>query len=319
MVKVGVVGCGGIAQEHCKRLSAMDNVRFVGHCDILPERAQAEAGRFGGEAFTEFAAMYDKAKPDAVFVCVPPYAHAGMEEAAAERNIHLFIEKPVALDRPTARRIAAGFRNSDSLVSVGYCYRYYDTVALARQILKGKAISLVTAAWNGGMPEVAWWRRPELSGGQIVEQSTHLVDLIRYLCGEVAEVHAAGATGCMTNVKDFGVLDSSVVAMRLKSGAVATLTSTCVANHGSRISLEIVTPEATLAFSGGRLTVHEDRKTTEYLPSVDIYGEEDEAFIEAVRSGKRGRIRSTYADALRTFHVTCAANESLQSGMPVKP
>jgi predicted dehydrogenase len=319
MVKVGIVGCGGIAREHCKHLASMENVRFVGHCDIDEARARAQAEAHGGEAFTDFNALYDKAKPDAVFVCVPPYAHVGMEEAAVERGIHLFIEKPIALDRDTARRIAASLRNTGSIVSVGYCFRYYDTVALARQLLKGKAISLVTGVWNGGVPEVWWWRRMDTSGGQILEQSTHLVDLIRYLCGEVAEVNAVSATGCMTHVKDFSVHDSSVVAMRLKSGAVATLTSSCVANHGGRVSLEIVTPEATLSFCEGRLTVHEAGKVTEYHPSVNQYREEDEAFIDAVRNGRRGRIKSTYTDALRTFQVTCAANESLQSGMPAKP
>ncbi|MDX9971551.1 MAG: Gfo/Idh/MocA family oxidoreductase [FCB group bacterium] len=319
MVKVGIVGCGGIAREHCKHLSAMDNVKFVGHCDIDETRARALADTHGGDAFTDFETLYDKAKPDAVFVCVPPYAHVGMEEAALDRGIHLFIEKPVAIDRVTARRIAASMRNTNSIVSVGYCYRYYDTVNLARQLLKGKAVSLITAAWNGGMPEVWWWRRMDTSGGQIVEQSTHLVDLIRYLCGEVAEVNAVAATGCMTHVKDFSTHDSTVLTMRLKSGAVATLASSCVTNYGGRISVEIITPEATFTLANGRLIVHEAGKVTEYHPAVNMFREEDEAFIDAVRHGRRGRIKSTYNDALKTFYVTCAANESLQSGMPVKP
>ena len=52
---------------------------------------------------------------------------------------------------------------------------------------------------------------------------------------------------------------------------------------------------------------------------VDAFEEENRAFIEAVRNGKRGRIKSTYSDAMKTFLVTCAANESMESGMPVKP
>ncbi len=319
MVKVGFVGCGGIAQEHYRHLSNIAEVRIVGHCDLDEARAAAGAAKCGGEAFTDFRAMYDKVKPDAVYVCVPPDAHGGMEEAALERGIHLFIEKPIALDRATARRIAAAVRASNSIVSVGYCFRYYDTVALARQILKGKPVSLVAGAWNGAMPEVWWWRRMACSGGQFLEQTTHLVDLLRYLCGEVAEVHGVATSGCMTHVKHFDVHDSSVVCMRLKSGAAATFKSSCVANHGGRVALEVVTPEVTLVLSGGKLTVHEDGRTTEHYPRVNMYEEEDRAFIEAVRSGKRGRIRSTYSDALKTFHVTCAANESFQSGLLVTP
>jgi len=319
MLKLGFVGCGGIMQEHYKHLSALGGVKFAGHCDILPERAEAAAATYGGEAFSEFEAMYDKIKPQAVFVAVPPYAHCGMEEAAAQRGIHLFVEKPVALDAAAAKRIDAAIRKGKIIASVGYCFRYYDTVEVARQVLKGKAISLVKGVWHGGMPEVWWWRRMDKSGGQILEQATHLVDLIRYLCGDVAEVYATASCGCMTNVKEFSVHDSSTVAMRLKNGATASVTSSCVCNHGGRVSLEIVTPEAVVRFQDGRVTVAEDGKTTEYLPGNNMYFEEDKAFVEAVRTGKKSKIKSCYPDALKTFDATLAANASIVSGLPIKP
>lgn len=319
MVRLAFVGCGGIMQEHYKHLSAMDGVKMVGHCDILKDRAESAAGRFGGEAFTQFEAMYDKVKPHAVYVAVPPYAHCGMEEAAAARGIHLFIEKPIAIDVKTAKRIAAEIRRTKIIASVGYCFRYYDTVEMAQRYLKGKAISLVLGQWNGGMPGVWWWRRMDKSGGQFVEQTTHMVDLMRYLCGDVAEVYAAGATGCMTNVDEYDVHDSSAVTMRLKSGAVATITSSCVCNHGGGVSLQVVTPEATVTFTGGAVRITESGKSTEYQATVNMYEEENRAFIDAVRNGKRARIRSNYNDALKTFLATCAANESMEMGMAVKP
>lgn len=319
MIKVAFVGCGGIMQEHYKHLSAMKEVKIAGHCDIIPSRAEDGAARFGGEAFTEFEPMYDKVKPQAVYIAVPPYAHCGMEEAAAERGIHLFIEKPIAIDRQTAKRIAAVIRRTKIIASVGYCFRYFDTSEMARRLLKGKAISLVIGRWNGGMPGVWWWREMDKSGGQIIEQSTHMVDLLRYLCGNVAEVYAAASTGCMTKVKKFNVHDSSAVTMRLKNGAAAAITSSCVSNHGDGVSLDIVTPEALFTVSGGHVTVREGGKTTEYMPSVNMYEEEDKAFIDAVRTGKTTKIRSPYSDALKSFLVTCAANESIESGMPVKP
>lgn len=320
MIRLGFVGCGGIMQEHYRHLSALGGIKMVGHCDIVNERADAAASCFGGEAFTEFTAMYDKVKPHAVYVAVPPYAHCGMEEAAAERGIHLFIEKPIATDAETAKRIAAAIRSSKIIASVGYCFRYYNTARLALQLLKGKAISLVSGSWNGGMPGVWWWRKMDKSGGQVVEQTTHMFDLMRYLCGDVAEVYAVGAKGCMTKVPEYDVHDSSVVAMRLKNGATATITSSCVCNFGSNVCLEIVTPEATMTFlNSGVLSVREKGQTTEYHPNVNMYEEESKAFIEAVRTGKRTKIQSTYADAMKSFMVTWAANESMQSGLPVKP
>jgi len=319
MIKLAFVGCGGIMQEHYQHLSAMTTVKIVGHCDLVKERAQEASSRFGGGAFTEFEAMYDKVKPNAVFIAVPPYAHCGMEEAAAIRGIHLFIEKPVAVDLETAKRIESAIRKHKVIASVGYCFRYYDTIELARQLLKGKAISLIHGMWHGDMPNVWWWRRMDKSGGQVMEQTTHLFDLVRYLCGDVAEVYAAASTGCMTNVKDFDVHDSSAVVLRLKNGATASITSSCVCNYGGGISLDIVTPEASFTIQERCVTVREGGKTTAYYPNVNRYEEEDKAFIDAVRSGKRTKIKSLYADALKSFQVTWAANESILSGLPVKP
>ena len=319
MIKVGFVGCGGIMQEHYKHLSALPGVKMVGHCDILKDRAESAANSFGGEAFTEFEAMYDKVKPHAVYIAVPPYAHGEIETAAAARGIHLFIEKPIALNRETAKLIEAAVRKAKIITSVGYCFRYYDTVEIARQVLNGSPVSLIQGSWNGDMPEVWWWRQMDKSGGQIMEQATHLFDLMRYLCGDVAEVYAVASTGCMTRTEHFNVHDSSVVAMRMKNGASATITSSCVCNFGGEVLLRLVTPDTTLTLTGGELKVDEGGKTTYHRPQINMYEAESRIFIEAIRSGKRTHIRSSYTDALKSFLVTYAANESIQSGLPIKP
>lgn len=320
MIRLGFVGCGGIMQEHYKRLQSVADVKMVGHCDTDLERAKSAADRYGGHAFDDCEQMLDRAKPNAIYIAVPPFAHGPIEDAAAARNIHMFIEKPIALDRAMARRVAAAVQRSKSIISVGYCYRYCDTVALARRLLKGHAVSLACGCWNGGMPEVWWWRRRDKSGGQFIEQTTHLVDLIRYLCGEVCEVYAVASRGCMSNVKDYDVDDSTAVSLRLKNGATACIACTCcVMNRPGHTGLEIVAPEMTLHLNGGVLQVYENARMTEHRPSGDMYLEETLVFLDAVRHGKKNRIKSPLSDAMKTFLVTCAANESIQSGMPVRP
>lgn len=319
-VRVAVVGCGRAQSEHYKHLSERDDVELVGHCDVDGDRAAAAAERYGGEAFTNHATMYDQTRPAAVYISVPPFAHSGPEEAAAVRGIHLFVEKPIALDRRTAKGIAATIRKAKIITSVGYCWRYFDTVEHARKLIKGKAVCLVRGYWDGPMPEAWWWRRQDKSGGQLLEQSTHIVDLMRHLCGEVAEVHAIGSSGCMTQIPDFDIHDSSVATLQLKNGAAGVVTSVCVASNANvKAGVEVVTPEAVFTVDYGKLTVREDGKITEYEPRANVYAEQTDAFIESIKTGRKKGIRSTYADALKTFLVTCAANESMESGLPVKP
>ena len=72
MVKVAFVGCGGIQHVHCTYLSRNPEVTIVGHCDVERARAEESARRFGGEPFADFAAMFDKTKPQAAFIAVRP-------------------------------------------------------------------------------------------------------------------------------------------------------------------------------------------------------------------------------------------------------
>ncbi len=319
MVKIAFVGCGKIMAKHGKYLSAHDDAKIVGHCDVNKTSAEKATSEFGGTAFTDPSAMFDKVKPDAVYVCVPPFAHGDIEEAAAERGIHLFIEKPVSIDRETCKRVSAAIRKSKVISSVGYCFRYNDTVEVARKMLKEKAISLVCGSWICRTPETPWRRKMDKSGGQLVEQSTHLFDLARYLCGEVAEVYAVGSNGCILKDSNYSIYDSSSVSLRFKNGAAGCLSSCCVTDHVQKIVLNIVTTDSVFRFDNGRMIIEEDGRTTEIRPKADMFEEENKTFIEAVQSGKKNKIKSSYADAAKTFRATHAANESIESGLPTKP
>lgn len=319
MIKVAAVGCGAIMREHYRHLSTLDDVQLVGHCDTDRARAEAAAKAYGGKAFAAHEEMLENTKPDALYVCVPPFARGDIEEFAAARGVHLFLESPVAIDQATAARINAAVRKAKIVTSVGYQFRYCDTVSRARQLLKGKAISLVNGFCLSGLPETWWWRQRGRSGGQFVAQTTMTVDLMRYLCGEVSEVFAIGASGCMNQLSDYDIDDSSTVIMRLKSGAAAAFASTCVNGRHDRSALEIITPEATVSLQDEALHIHEDHTTVTQRCTVNMFREQTAAFIEAVRSGKRNGIRSNFADARKTLLVTLAANESMGSGLSVKP
>lgn len=319
MVKVAFVGCGAIMRKHAGYLAALDGVKVAGHCDIVRERAEQAAHQFGGSAFSDYVEMYDRVKPDAVYIAVPPVAHGPIEASAAERSIHLFIERPVALDRATAKRVSTAIRTSGIVASVGYCHRYNDTVTLARSMLKGKAVSLVSGLCTAAFQEDDWRRKKSMSGGHLIEHATPCIDLLRYWCGEVAEVYATASRGAIAQYGDDDIDDSSVMAFRMKSGAAAMVACSCVAHNGACAKLEVLTPDSTFLFDGCALRVTEPGKTTEYQPSADMYAEESRVFIEAVRAGTPSRLRSTYADAVKTLLVACAANESIQSGIPAKP
>ncbi|MCS7066708.1 MAG: Gfo/Idh/MocA family oxidoreductase, partial [Fimbriimonadales bacterium] len=167
-VRIGFVGVGGIAQAHLDALSQIEGVTLAAFCDVDASRAETAAARFGGRVYTDYEPMLREQSLDALYVCVPPHAHEGAEERAAERGVHLFVEKPVARTLERARQIEAAIQRAGVLSSVGYHFRYYSATERARERLQGLPIALTIGYWHGGMPGVAWWRQHALSGGQLV-------------------------------------------------------------------------------------------------------------------------------------------------------
>lgn len=320
--KVAFIGAGGIAQAHLNNLAAMEDVAITAVADVDEERARQVAERFGARAFSDHKALYDAGGFDAVYICIPPFAHTDQELIAAELGIAFFVEKPHALSMELARRVEAVVAEKSLVTAVGFQDRYLDIVDEMRAFLSENRALLIHGAWMGGMPTVPWWRRKELSGGQHVEQTIHIFDGIRYLFGEVESVSAASATGLMTDVEEYNIEDASAVTLRMASGAIAVVYSACYLKSGG------------VGKSGIVAYCPETRVEYNLRHSVAFYGKEgvreirrgndqgfacDRAFIEAVQSGDPSKVRSPYSDANKSLEVVLAADRSLAQGGNVVP
>lgn len=320
-MKIAFIGTGGIATAHADGLCKRNDVQFVGAFDVAPERAKSFAGQYGGAPYAGMARMLDAARPDAVWVCLPPHVHGEAELALAARRIPFLVEKPIANSMETARRVLDQLGRTGTLAGVGYMNRYRQGVGRARELLAGDPPILVHGGWIGGTPGVAWWRVRGQSGGQIVEQTTHTFDLVRYLVGEPTLVYAQGARGFVADMPNYDVEDASTVAIRFQGGAVGNLMSCCACNGGGGVHLTIAAKNHYLAFSGWEhdLDVHASSEPEEHIAGEpNIFEVEDAAFLQAVQRGDASLLRSPYADAVKTLAFCLAANRSLETGEPVE-
>lgn len=318
-VKLGVIGTGGIANHHLKNLVKMDGVEMTAFFDVDASRAEKAASEFAGaKAFTNLDDMLDDRKLDGVYVCIPPMAHGDAELKLVERGIPFLVEKPLGINNELPARIAEQVNGKKLLTSVGYHWRYEEATAQAKKLLEGAQQGMALGYWMGGMPMVPWWRVMNGSGGQFVEQTTHIVDLLRYLCGEVKEVYAAYALQIMDKqVPGTDVPDVGSVTMKLANGTIATISNTCAIPVGHHVGLDLYTNRGVLEIRGGTLREITPEGVNNFSGSTNAYNTEDEAFIYALRTGDASRILSNYDDALRTHAVTIAANESAASGKPI--
>lgn len=317
-IQIGFVGTGGIANTHFDALSQLPEAQPVAFCDIDSERAERAAARFGGRAYTDWRTMLDAESLDALYICLPPHGHDGVEIAAAERGIHLFVEKPVARDLDYARRVEKAIQRAGVMSMVGYHFRYYGAIERAKERLHGLPVLMVKGAWDGGMPGVPWWRQHALSGGQLVEQTTHIFDLARYLVGEIVEVFTFSQNNpALLHHPNGDVNVADVVCLKFENGAVGVITDTNGLHAPGEVGLKVYTPERIVEVSWGRMVETEANRKEEYFSRDNPYLRESEAFLTAIRTGDRSLIRSDYSDGVRTLAVTLAADESGRMGAVV--
>lgn len=314
-VKVGFIGAGTIAELHLKALAKVENAKVSAIFDVNQERAQQISDTYGAVAYESAEALLDSGEVDAVFICTPPFARDGLEEAAVARGIHLLAEKPVGLQLEQARRKEQLILESGLIHSSGYCLRYLDIVQKAKEYLQGKQVDLVLAYRIGSAPPLSWWSKLELSGGQLVEQSTHQLDLIRYVVGEFHSVHAFhDVRSSMLKIDpDATAYDVGTVSFELKSGAVGNITSTSVSKYVGRGEVEIFGDGFYVSLNGGTLHIIDDSQDITIKGREDYYYKQDKAFIEAVSQKDQSLVLGSYSEAVTTLAVTLAANESAAS------
>lgn len=317
-MRVACIGSGFIAGRHLAALGSFDDVEVVAVADTVPDRAEAAAAAFGARAYGDGLDLLREEELDAVWICVPPFAHGPLEELAVARGVPLFVEKPLACDLPTAERIAALVRSTGTLAAVGYHWRYLSLVEEVRELLRDRPPAVVTGYWLDCTPAAPWWIDRASSGGQMVEQATHLLDLARLLVGEVSAVRAVEVPAGPDAGPATMVPMAASATLSFTAGAIGTVTSARFLHARHRVALHLLGEGYAIELSERSLTDHELLVSTTDGTRVcasdeDPIRREDRAFLDAV-TGRGHDVRAPYAEALRSHRLAATAERSAQDG-----
>lgn len=329
-VKIGFVGCGGIAEAHLQGLSVHPNVELSAFCDVNKARAEQVRDKYNKDAkiFTDAKEMFENVKLDGAYFCLPPFAH-GSELIAIEHGVPFAVEKPVNLYEDQAREIAIAVDEKGLMTSALYMNRYRKGIQQVREMLKKDPAIMLLGGWIGGSPRgaadsgiISWWIQKDKSGGQFHEQVTHTVDIACFLCGDVSEVHAYAAKGFNKGVPTaYSIEDAAVVNIKFASGAVANLWASASSNGGGGgVMLNVYANDFTALFTGWEHSLkilRSGKEPEEIKGEGNIFAIEDDAFIQAIMHKDASKIMANYRDGFKTMQVTLAANKSMETGAPV--
>ncbi len=310
-VGFGVIGTGFWGRNHSRVLAELPNSRLVAVCDIDVSRAQEVAKRHGVEWYTDTDQLLARGDIEAVSVCTPTTTHASVSLAALSKGKHLLVEKPIADNVESARKIFEASKGRDLRVMTGFIERFNPGLRRLKSLIEQGTLGEVVLAFAR---RVGRW--PERIGdvGVVKDSAIHDLDLMRYLFNEEPlSVYArAGSLGhkhedyAEIMLKFSGIRTGFVEANWLTPRKVRTLT---VTGKEAIAVMDFITQE----------TVIENAEET--ITKKHEWGEPLKAelthFASRIQEGKDPDV--TAYDGLRALEICEAVLASAQSGTAAIP
>jgi UDP-N-acetyl-2-amino-2-deoxyglucuronate dehydrogenase len=317
-LQAGFVGCGNITDTHARaaREAGLGIAAFFGRD---PAKAEAMAARFGGRAFARYEDFLGHRPMDLVVIGSPSGVHAEQGIAAAGRGLHVLVEKPIDVTAARGAALVAAAQTAGVKLGVLFQDRLKPDLVRLREFLHRGGLGRVLLA----SARVKWHRPPEyysasrwrgtkaLDGGAaLVNQGIHTVDLLVWLLGPVARVHALTAT-LLHSIEGE---DVALALLRFASGAVATLEATTVAFPGYPRRVEISGTEGTVVVEGDHLVAGDLRSP---VPGLVTAGDEAAAGASTAvvsDAAPHRRMVEDFARAIETGGLpACDGREGLRS------
>ncbi len=240
----------------------------------------------------------------------------------------------MAVNLALAKRVKDAVDASGAIAQVGYMMRFAKGVLKVKELLENRRIAMVQQHYYmPGMPRGAWWPKMELSGGQLVEQATHMLDLGRFLAGDVVSVSGRTARvhdwtprpdkpqpdqGLLDAAEGFTIPDTTALTLEYESGALGTLSCSMIPQAKWDNGFRVVAEGLFITIDSGAAEWAGDEKGSESAgedwTSYVLYD-----FLDAVAEG-RGGSTVPYDEGVKSLAISLAGYESVaRGGAPVDP
>lgn len=192
MLKLGLIGCGGMGSHHARVFSKMTNVNVVGVCDVIEEKARKVGQDLGTKWCVDYRDLLDDV--DAVWVCTEPFNRLDIVTTSAKAGKHVFAEKPICLSLEDADQMIAAAEEANVKFMLGYVLRFRNPYKLMHDtFVSGELGDLVTCWTRRFMPadmSNRWYGWQEKSLGVTLDFGSHDIDWLRWIGGNVQTIFA---------------------------------------------------------------------------------------------------------------------------------
>ena len=328
-IGVGVIGCGGMGRSLATSAHAVEGIEVICVSDLQEALAEKLATDLNASYVLDYHELLADDRIQAVLIASPPFMHSPMAVDAANAGKHVFSEKPMA---PTLSdcdaMIAAAEANSVKL-TIGLVCRYHATHSAVRGIVQSGELGApacmmvhrIGGPWRSGGSYVPWRLERAKSGGSLMEINAHEIDFMRWTCGDVISVYAAGGQYVQ---KESDYPDVVLASLQFANGAIGLLHSShisAVGGYGGRVDCEggsIYFPQTWGGNATIRIKPFEGEGREIKISDIEVpppVQQEIRVFVDAIRNDTSPPI--TGLDGRAAVEIALAAYQSVESGQPV--
>ncbi len=345
-VRYAIVGCGVIGPVHADAVVQHPSAELVGVCDILKERAEDCAGRFGGRPYADCAEMLERERPQAISICTPHSSHAEVAVACLEAGADVLCEKPLDARVDAMDRMTETARRTGRTLAGVFQHRFDPVNIAVRQAIEAgmfgrilNAGATIRCMRRDAYYRSADWRGKwaEEGGAVLINQAIHSIDMMQWLAGRVRTV-----SGRWANLTHQGVIEAEDVAsawLEFESGALGTIEATSSSYRDFDAGVHVYGTKGAVRLATGwpnevvSLDMESEQDAVRMRDLLSAAAEEEAAptlgkecygnshgrqisdFIEAVRDGRPPRISAE--SARHAVQIVLGVYESARTGRPV--
>lgn len=350
-LKIGVIGTGNIARGcHFPALAAMDNVEIVAVCDIKVEKAEEVAEKYNvKKVFREYKDLLEVEDLDAVDICTPNYLHSIIAVEALNKGIHVFCEKPDAINIEEVIKMKEASERNSKILMVMRNNRYAPASKFLKKYIEEGKMGEIYAGRCGwirrrGIPGKGGWftTKEQSGGGPLIDLGVHMIDLAIWLMGSPTPVAVSGATyrkfansntsadsvnaqfGEAKEEGSFDVEDLAMGFIKFDNGACLQVECSWASNIEQECNfVELRGSKAGAAWTGGNLKIfaEEAGNTVDIIPNLNktgfsIHGLNLQHFVDVLLNGTEPMF--VPQQGVDMIKILSALYESAETGKEVR-
>lgn len=327
-LRLGIIGAGRIGRVHARTVSNSANAVPVAITDIDRTAAEETAQLYGfSRVADDSRQIFESPDIDAVLICSATNTHAQMITLAAAAGKHIFCEKPIDYDLSRIDSALDAVKRAGVKLQVGFNRRFDANFARVRKAIEsgeiGRPHLMHIISRDPSPPPISYIK---VSGGMFFDMTIHDFDMARFLLGDVDEIYAAAGVMIDPDIGKAGDVDTAIITLKFKSGAIGTIDNSREAVYGYDQRVEVLGSKGSIASGNcfpNQVVVSTSTEVRRDLPLnffmeryAESFATELQAFISAIADAKEPPV--TGLDGRMPVLMGMAANKSYKEGRPVQ-